>query len=218
MKIKWYGHAAFKLTTDEGVRVIIDPYQPGAFGGALSYGRITEEADIVLASHDHDDHNYTKDIRGDYKVFNREGVYREKNLIIEAFSCYHDPSFGKERGNNLIFVVDTEGLRVAHLGDLGHLLTSDTMRRLGRIDVVLLPVGGFYTIDGGEAWRVLEDIKPRIAIPMHYKTPKCDFPISGVEAFSGEKKGVRRIDSTEIEISKDSLPREREIIIMEYAL
>lgn len=218
MKIKWYGHAAFKITTGEGVRIIIDPYQSGAFGGALSYGKITDEADIVLTSHNHDDHNYTKDLSGSYRQFEKEGVYKEKGLTIEAFHCYHDPSKGKERGENLIFVIDAEGLRLAHMGDLGHTLAQDEVTRVGKIDILLLPVGGFYTIDADEAGRVMNDMGPRITIPMHFKTPKCDFPIAGVDAFTAGKKMIKKIDAHEIEINKETLPKEPEIIVMQYAL
>ena len=218
MKIKWYGHAAFKITTDGGVRVIIDPYQSGAFGGALSYGKITEETDIVLTSHDHDDHNYTKDIKGTFKHFNKEGVYKEKGLTIEAFPCYHDPSEGKERGNNLVFMIEADGLRLAHMGDLGHTLAQETVKKMGRVDIVLLPVGGFYTIDSDEAGMVMNDIKPKFTIPMHYKTPKCEFPIAGIEAFTAGKKGIKMVNAYEIEVNKDSLPKEPEIIVMHYAL
>ena len=218
MKIKWYGHAAFKITTDGGVRVIIDPYQSGAFGGALSYGKITEETDIVLTSHDHDDHNYTKDIKGTFKHFNKEGVYKEKGLTIEAFPCYHDPSEGKERGNNLVFMIEADGLRLAHMGDLGHTLAQETVKKMGRVDIVLLPVGGFYTIDSDEAGMVMNDIKPKFTIPMHYKTPKCEFPIAGIEAFTAGKKGIKMVNAYEIEVNKDNLPKEPEIIVMHYAL
>jgi L-ascorbate metabolism protein UlaG (beta-lactamase superfamily) len=218
MKIKWYGHAAFKITTDGGVRVIIDPYQPGAFGGALSYGKITEETDIVLTSHDHDDHNYTKDIKGAFEHFNKEGVYKEKGLTIEAFPCFHDPSEGKERGNNLVFIIEVDGMRLAHMGDLGHTLTQETVKKMGRVDIVLLPVGGFYTIDSDEAGMVMNDIKPKVTIPMHYKTPKCEFPIAGIEAFTAGKKGIKMVNAYEIDVNKDSLPKEPEIIVMHYAL
>jgi L-ascorbate metabolism protein UlaG (beta-lactamase superfamily) len=218
MIIKWYGHAAFKITTDTGVRVIIDPYQSGAFGGALSYGKITEEADIVLTSHDHDDHNYTNDIKGIYKHFNREGTYQENGLTIDAFPCYHDPSKGQDRGNNLIFLIDADGLRLAHMGDLGHTLAQDTANKIGRVDIVLLPVGGFYTIDADEAGKVMQAINPRVTIPMHYKTPKCDFPIASVDIFVAGRKGVKMANTYEIEIKKDSLPKEPEVIVMQYAL
>jgi L-ascorbate metabolism protein UlaG (beta-lactamase superfamily) len=218
MKIKWYGHAAFKITTDGNVAVIIDPYQSGAFGGALSYGKIDESADIVLTSHDHDDHNYTKDIKGTYKHFNKAGVYHEKGLTIEALPCYHDPSQGKERGNNMIFVIEADGLRLAHMGDLGHTLTQDIVKKMGNIDIVLLPVGGFYTIDADEATKVMRDMNPKITIPMHFKTEKCDFPISGVDVFTSGKKGIKIVNAYEIEVVKEGLPKESEIVVMQYAL
>lgn len=218
MKIKWYGHAAFKITTVNGVYIIIDPYQSGAFGGALSYGKITESADIVLTSHDHDDHNYREDIKGVYKHIHKEGVYNEKGIHIKAISCYHDPSKGKERGNNLIFVIDADGLRLAHMGDLGHTLTHEIIKEIGGIDILLLPVGGFYTIDAVEAEKVMQDINPKITIPMHFKTPKCDFPIDGVEIFTSNKRGVKTVDSAEIEITKEKLPKESEILVMQFAL
>lgn len=218
MKIKWYGHAAFKITTDGNVTVIIDPYQPGAFGGALSYGKIDESADIVLTSHDHDDHNYIKDIKGTYKHFNKAGVYHEKGLIIEALPCYHDPSQGKERGNNMIFVIEADGLRLAHMGDLGHTLTQDIVKKMGNIDIVLLPVGGFYTIDSDEATKVMGDMNPKITIPMHFKTEKCDFPIAGVDVFTSGKKGVKTVNTYEIEVAKEGMPKESEVIVMQYAL
>ena len=218
MKIKWYGHSAFKITTDGGVSIIIDPYQSGAFGGALSYGKITEVADIVLTSHDHDDHNYTKDIKGTYKHFNKEGVYLEQGITIEALPCYHDPSKGQERGINLIFLIEADGLRLAHMGDLGHALAQDTIKKMAKVDIVLLPVGGFYTIDANEAGKVMGDLNPKITIPMHFKTPKCEFPIAGIDAFTSGKRGVKIANAYEIEVKKESLPKEPEIVVMQYAL
>ena len=218
MKIKWYGHAAFKIITDKGVKIIIDPYQSGAIGGALSYGKISEEADIVLTSHDHDDHNYTKDIKGTFTQIKKPGPHNVKDVIIKAVPTHHDPSKGKERGDNLVFLIETDGLRLAHMGDLGHKLEKGTLEEIGKVDIVLLPVGGFYTIDASEATRVMNDLKPSIVIPMHYKTKKCNFPIASVDEFIAGKKGVKKTNTSEIEISKSTIPTEPEIIVMEYAL
>lgn len=218
MKIKWYGHAAFNLTTQDGTRIIIDPYQSGAFGGALSYGKIQDEADIVLISHDHDDHNYTKDIKGKYVIINSAGEKTIKNVKIKAIPAYHDPSKGSERGKNLIFVIEADGLKVAHAGDLGHTLSKDTVKEIGTIDILLLPVGGFYTIDPREATKVMEDIRPLVTIPMHFKTDKCNFPIVNVDEFTKNKKNVKKLDSTEVTITKETLPKESEIYVLKYAL
>lgn len=218
MKIRWYGHAAFNIVSDKGVRIIIDPYQSGAFGGALSYGPIKDEADLVLSSHDHDDHNYTKDIKGRFQIINKAGTYTEKDITIKAIPSYHDPSKGKERGNNLIFVLDIDGIKIAHMGDLGHTLPKDMIDQIGPVDVLLIPVGGFYTIDSKEATRVVNDIKPVITIPMHFKTEKCSFPITPVEEFTRDKKNVKFAGSSEIVFTKDTLPKEQEIIVLKYAL
>jgi L-ascorbate metabolism protein UlaG (beta-lactamase superfamily) len=218
MKIKWYGHAAFSLTTEKGIRIIIDPYQSGAFGGALSYGKITDEADIVLTSHDHDDHNYVADIRGPFRLFHGEGIHEEKGITIEAIPTYHDASSGKERGKNLVFVVETEGLRVAHLGDLGHGLDRKTLEKIGKVDVLLVPVGGFYTIDSAEASKIMDSVGPSLTIPMHFKTEKCDFPIAPVEEFIKGRRNVRMAAGPELKVAAESLPKVPEIVVLRYAL
>jgi L-ascorbate metabolism protein UlaG (beta-lactamase superfamily) len=218
MKIKFYGHSAFMITTDTGVRIITDPYQSGAFGGALSYGKITDEADIVLASHDHDDHNYTKDIKGKFVHIKTAGAHDIKGLIIRAIPSHHDTSKGKERGNNLIFVVEADGLTIVHAGDLGHTLGKEAIEKIGKTDILLIPVGGFYTIDAREATKVMTDLKPAITIPMHFKTDKCNFPISDVQEFIGNKKNVKRPKASEVEIKKELLPKEPEVLILEPAL
>ncbi|HPP07175.1 MAG TPA: MBL fold metallo-hydrolase [Syntrophorhabdaceae bacterium] len=218
MKIKWYGHAAFNITTEDGVRIIIDPYLSNAFGGALSYGKIQDEADIVLTSHDHDDHNYTKDINGKFVLINSEGTRSVKGVTIKAIPTYHDPSKGKERGKNLIFVIEAEGLRIAHAGDLGHTLEKETIKEIVPVDILLLPVGGFYTIDPKEATKVMEDLKPAVAIPMHFRTEKCNFPIASVEEFTKSKKNVKMAGTSEVVFTKATLPKTQEIIVLNYSL
>ncbi len=217
MKVKWYGHAAFKLTTARGVRLIIDPYEPG-FGGALTYGAIRDEADLVLTTHDHGDHNYVKEIKGKFTRIGKEGAYDVAGIKITAIPCFHDPSKGKERGNNLIFVIEADNLRVAHVGDLGHALDAATLQKIGPVDLLLLPVGGFYTIDAKAATDVMQAIKPSITVPMHYKTEKCGFPITTVDDFLKGKQGVKRSDASELEVTKESLPGQAEIVVLKHAL
>ena len=139
MNVKWYGHSAFKLTTAKGVRIILDPYEPG-FGGGLTYGPITDEADLVLTSHDHGDHSYVRDIKGKFTRIEKEGSYDEAGVKIRAIPCFHDPSKGKERGKNLIFVIEADGLKVAHVGDLGHVLDPGLFRRLARLIYFFCPL------------------------------------------------------------------------------
>jgi L-ascorbate metabolism protein UlaG (beta-lactamase superfamily) len=218
MKIKWYGHAAFRIKTDGGVRIIIDPYESGAFGGALSYGSIRDEADLVLTSHEHADHNYTKDIRGQFIRIDKEGEYDVKGVKVRAMASFHDPSKGAERGNNLIFLIEVAGLIVAHAGDLGHALDKETLAAIGKVDVLLIPVGGFYTIDAKVATNTIKSLNPSITIPMHYKTEKCDFPIAPLADFTKGKTGLRPARSSEVEISKAGLPKTPEILVLDYAM
>jgi L-ascorbate metabolism protein UlaG (beta-lactamase superfamily) len=218
MKIRWYGHAAFQITTAKGVRIIIDPYQSGAFGGALTYGKITDKADIVLTSHDHDDHNYTKDIPGPFTRVEKAGTYEIKDVRITAIPTYHDPSRGRERGNNLLFLVEADSLRVVHMGDLGHALDLAIVKSLGAVDILLVPVGGFYTIDPVEATEVVKSVGPKVTIPMHYKTEKCAFPIAPVEEFIKGKEPVTKVGAAEAEFSRETLSGYLGIYVFEHAL
>ncbi len=218
MKIKWYGHAAFGITTGKGTRIIIDPYQSGFSGGLLSYGSITDPADIVLTTHDHGDHKYTNDIQGNFRHIGAEGRFELGDVKIRSIASFHDSARGTERGGNLIFVISADELTLVHLGDLGHTLDRDTLGNIGPADILLLPVGGLYTIDAAKATKVMHDIGPKITVPMHYRTEKCGFPISTVDEFTRGKKNVKVPGKSELEITRESLPENPEIIVLKYAL
>jgi len=218
MKIKYYGHAAFMIMTESGVRIILDPYKAGAFGGALAYGKISDEADLVLTSHDHDDHNCTKDIKGKFKHIKDAGVFTERGVNIRGIPCYHDESAGKERGKNTIFIIEADGLILTHLGDLGHPLSKEVLESIGKVDVLFIPVGGYYTIDAETATKVMDAIKPQLTIPMHFKTEKCQFPIAPVERFIEGKGNVKMAKNTEMIVSKETLLGHPEIIVLDHAL
>jgi L-ascorbate metabolism protein UlaG (beta-lactamase superfamily) len=218
MKIKWYGHAAFLITSDQGTKIIIDPYEPGAFGGQLSYGKIKDQVDLVLTSHDHADHNYTKDLPGAPQIVKGSGSKTAKGISIKGISTFHDPSKGSERGANTIFTFMIDNIQLCHLGDLGHLLSDKELAEIGPVDILLIPVGGFFTIDPNEATRVAEQIKPKILIPMHFKTAKCGFPIAPVEDFLKGKSNAKRPKTNEVTIDKTTLPQKMEIVVLEHAL
>jgi L-ascorbate metabolism protein UlaG (beta-lactamase superfamily) len=218
MKIKWYGHAAFLITSDEGTKIIIDPYEPGAFGGQLSYGSIQDQADIVLTSHDHADHNYTKDLPGTPQVVKESGSKTVKGISMKGISSYHDPSKGSERGSNTIFTIKINHIHLCHLGDLGHLLSDKELAEIGPVDILFIPVGGLFTIDPKEATGVAEQIKPNVLIPMHFKTGKCGFPIAPVEDFLKGKTNIRRPRASEVTFDKKTLPQRTEILVLEHAL
>jgi L-ascorbate metabolism protein UlaG (beta-lactamase superfamily) len=218
MKFKWYGHAAFLITSDEGIKIMIDPYEPGAFGGQLSYGKIKDQADIVLTSHDHADHNYTQDLPGTPQVIKGSGSKTIKGILMKGVSTYHDPSKGSERGANTIFTIKINNIQLCHLGDLGHLLSDKELAEIGPVEILLIPVGGFFTIDPEEATRVAEQTRPRILIPMHFKTEKCGFPIAPVENFLKGKTNIKRPRASEITVDKATLPQQMEIVVLEHAL
>jgi L-ascorbate metabolism protein UlaG (beta-lactamase superfamily) len=218
MKIKWYGHSAFLITSDQGAKIMIDPYESGAFGGQLSYGKIKDQVDIVLTSHDHADHNYTKDLPGTPQIVKGSGPKTAKGISMKGISTYHDPSQGSERGANTIFTLKIDNIQLCHLGDLGHLLSDKELAEIGPVDILLIPVGGFFTIDPKEATRVAEQIKPKIVIPMHFKTAKCGFPIAPVEDFLKGKTNTKRPKASEATFDKATLPQQMEIVVLEHAL
>lgn len=217
MEITWFGHAAFLIEAADGSRLIVDPYESGAFGGAIAYGKINEGADVVITSHAHADHNGTKDLKGPFTVIDRAGEFKIKAFKIKTISTYHDPKGGKERGNNLISLIEADGIKITHLGDLGHVLSTETASALGKVDVLLIPVGGFFTIDAAEATRVMEQIAPSVVIPMHYLTGKCALPISGVDEFLRGKKNVVTPGKSTLHIETGTLPTERQIVVLQPA-
>lgn len=213
MKVKWLGHATFLITSDTGVRIITDPYTPG---GNLSYGQIKESADIVTVSHEHGDHNNVSAVSGK-PVIIKGAVSREvMGIKVQGIPIYHDNSKGKERGAVTAYTFTVDKVRVCHLGDLGHTLTEEQVKQIGPVDLLLIPVGGFYTIDAATATRVMEQLKPKIAIPMHYKNSKCALPITGVDEFLKGKALVKKEAGSEIEIK--TLPATTEIRVLQPAL
>lgn len=218
MKIKWYGHAAFLITSDQGLKIILDPYESGAYGGALAYGKITDQADVVLTSHDHADHNDTKSLPGAFQVVKGPGSKEVKGITFKGIPVYHDPSKGSERGANVLFVFTVDGVRVCHLGDLGHVLGEKEIGEIGPVDVLMIPVGGHFTIDPKQATTVAAQIKPKVLIPMHYKTEKCGFPIAPLDDFLKGKTNVKRLGQSEVTIDRTHLPSQMEIIVLNHAL
>lgn len=218
MKIKWYGHAAFLITSDQGVKIIIDPYESGAFGGQLSYGKIKDQADIVLTSHDHADHNDPKSLPGSPQIIKGSGSETAKGISFKGISTYHDSSKGSERGINTIFTFSVDEIQICHLGDLGHILSEKELADIGPVDILLIPVGGYFTIDPKEATRVAEQIRPKVLIPMHFKTEKCGFSIAPVEDFLKGKSKTRHLKASEVAFDKATLPPQMEIVVLEHAL
>ncbi|GAI26210.1 unnamed protein product, partial [marine sediment metagenome] len=191
MNIKYLGHSAFAITSDAGLKIITDPYGTGP---DLTYGEITESADIVTVSHDHFDHCNVAAVRGNPEVVRRTGRSTAKGVEFRGIASYHDEAKGRLRGDNIIFCFELDGIRLCHLGDLGHLLDDKQISEIGSVDILFIPVGGYYTIDAKAATEVCNQLKPRVIIPMHYKTEKGIPNIIGVDEFLGGKANVNRLD------------------------
>ena len=154
MKIKWLGHSSFLITASDGTRIITDPF--GDYPG-LSYSPIQEMAEVVIISHDHGDHKGAK-IKGDPKVITGAGRKEAAGIEFEGLATYHDTSKGSERGANTVFCFTVDGMKVCHMGDLGHDLSESEVAGIGRVDILMIPVGGFYTIDAGMAGIICDKI------------------------------------------------------------
>ena len=213
MKIKYLAHAAFLITSGSGVRIVTDPYNAGV---EIKHGEIKETADIVTVSHEHGDHNNTAAVKGNPKVL-RAGA-EVKGIKIRAVPAVHDDKGGSQRGKNTIFCFEIDGINICHAGDLGHVLADEQVKAIGRVDVLMIPIGGFFTIDAKTATKVGEQLKPKVIIPMHYKTDKLDFPIAGADEFTKGKSNVTRSNESEIEISSGKLPAATQIVVLKPSL
>ena len=212
MIITWQGHSCFKIQDKigpEGVTVVTDPYGKNTGLKVPNF-----EADIVTISHDHDDHNNASALRGNPFVIDCAGEYDFKGVLIEGIDSYHDNQKGTERGGNIIYRLEVDDVSIAHLGDLGGPLDSTQLEKLVGTDILLIPVGGKYTLDAKMAVEVISQIEPRIVIPMHYKTPDLKMDIDPVDKFVKEL-GLKPTYEEKLKISKKDLPQEdMELVIL----
>lgn len=193
MEISYLGHSSFRIRTSLGF-VVTDPFDSKMVG--LKYSGV--EADIVTISHDHADHNQYQRVKGVKRVVNGPGEYEIAGISIIGIESFHDDKKGELRGKNTIYVIEAEGLRLCHLGDLGHTLSQELVEEIGGIDILMVPVGGGgFTIGAKEASQVVMDIEPKIVIPMHYGLPGLN-----KEVFS-------KLESVEDFLKELSLPTER---------
>jgi len=210
MKISLMGHACFLIETEKGIKIITDPYEPGSYSGAVGYSPVNIEANIVTVSHQHYDHNYTKNFTK-AAIVDKEGKIKINGIDIEGIGSFHDKEKGALRGRNIIFVIETEGLKIVHFGDLGTL--NIAYDELNNTDIALAPIGGTFTLDAKEAETLLKKINPKIFIPMHFKTPKLKFDISGVDEFLKNKEYEKR---DKLHVTKDSINSFKKIVVLNY--
>ncbi|MCX8195753.1 MAG: MBL fold metallo-hydrolase [Acidilobaceae archaeon] len=209
MLIKWCGHSYFILETN--VKIAIDPHDGESIGAGL--GTCREGADLILITHDHYDHNAVEMAakRESRVIKERAGEFLVKGVKVKGVKLFHDKERGARRGISVAYVIEAEGLRVAHLGDLGHRLERDHIESIGSVDVLMVPVGGTYTIGPREALEVISQLSPKIAIPMHYWVPGSFLPLSPLSEFL---RFVERAVKAEgaLEVRRELLPKETTIV------
>ncbi len=212
MYITWLGQSCFKLqdkTGSDGIILVTDPYNDA---GGLKMPHF--EADIVTVSHNHADHNNTGALRGNPFLINMAGEYEIKNVFVEGVESWHDEKNGDEKGGNIIYRIEMEDISITHLGDLGHVLDAKQLEKLEGTDILLIPVGGKYTINAAKAVEVISQIEPRIVIPMHYKIPGLKIDIDGLEKFVKEL-GIKPRNEEKLKITKKDLPQEdMELVVL----
>lgn len=214
MNIRWLGHSCFLVTSEDGTTVLHDPYKD-----MLGYKLPKDlKVDYVVSSHAHSDHNYTEGLKPGFELINKYGITNTEKFSFIGMLSYHDKVQGEERGDNAIFSYQIDGLKVAHLGDLGHVLDEKQIAVLAEVDILFLPVGGGYTIDGEQGAVVANQIRPKIVIPMHYRTRALGpfgLKFEKVTSFTGAyNKTVNKVKT--ITISKQSIDKLADVIIMDY--
>ena len=216
-KIVWAGQSCFQITVSNGkdheATIVIDPFDEKIGLKVPSFS-----ADIVLTSHGHSDHNDISNVKGEPFIIENPGEYEVKGVFVQGIDAFHDDSQGKERGKNTIYTIEAEDIRFCHLGDFGQKqLTDEQLELIGKVDILMIPVGGTYTINSSEASKIIGQIEPKIVIPMHYALPKLKVELDDVEKFlkAMGKKDIAPIDK--LTIKPSALPKEgaMEVVVMQ---
>lgn len=215
MDIYWYGQACFKLK-GKNASVIIDPYDPDFTGLNLPKDL---QADIVLTTHSHKDHNFVSAVTGsgssEPMKFSEPGEYEVSGVLVKGISSFHDNSEGSQRGVNTIFHLLFDNLAIVHLGDLGQTrLTEGQIADIGQTDILLIPVGSIYTIDAKQASDIVSQLEPKIIIPMHFQMDGLKFELEEVDSFLKEMGAEGVVPQPKLSINKERLPEEPQVILL----
>lgn len=214
MEITYIGHSCFKIVGKDAT-LVIDPYNPKDTGYTLP----KLSADMLLITHQHEDHNYAKGVSDTRFVIETPGEYEISGVYVCGLSTSHDNKVGEELGENTIYYIEIDGFKLLHLGDLGHELSKEVLEKILNIDVLMIPVGGTYTINANTATKVISSIEPKITIPMHYQTNDLtgfSKKLDGIEVFMeamGEENGINKVDSLKISRISD-LPDESAVFVL----
>jgi len=214
MKITWIGHSCF-LIEGQDVTIITDPYDEH-----IPYKAPSFAADVVTVSHEHSDHNAVHRVPGSPEIIRGAGEHTAHGIKFTGISTFHDEQQGKKRGENTIFTFPIDAITLAHFGDLGHMLNVEQLAQLADAEVVMIPVGGYFTIDAAQAASIVAQLPHvKVILPMHYKTDVlgADFPIDTVDKFASRMQNIVEIGSAEVSINHNDLPEHPEVWILNYA-
>ena len=209
MKIEWFGHSCFLITSDKGIKIMTDP-----FDTTVVYKIPQIETNIVSTSQEHFEHSNVDIFEGTPVLIKGAGKISIKSIEITGVETFCDEEGGKKRGLNTVFKFRVDGLNVCHLGNLGHVLNSAQVKELGKVDILLTPVGSKFTIDG--IMKVMDILNPQVTIPMYYKTEDLASPLSGVEEFLSIVGIYKKIDGREIEVNKDCIGNFPEVVVLDF--
>ncbi len=217
MQIQYYGQSCFKITSKPGGRAtddIVFFFDP--FGKDLGIRPPQGQADIVFVSHNHFDHNNTEALKGQPVIINVPGEYAVKGINVVGIDSFHDMEEGAKRGRSTIFILEAEDLKICHLGDLGSDLTGKQLEEIDGVDVLFIPVGGTFTIDGKKAAELIKKIEPAIVIPMHYKIEGLKPEIEDLQKFCAEMGNCPKEKTAKLNIKKKDLEgKSMEVVIMD---
>jgi len=209
MLIKCHGHSCFEFADENELTLVTDPHD----GKSIGIKQPDVIANIVTMSHDHFDHNAERVIQGnDKKLVTGSGSKTVKGIPIKGVASFHDEEEGAKRGENIMYKFEMENLKICHLGDLGELLDEKQVSQIGEIDILFIPVGGTFTLDAENAWKVIGEINPRVVVPMHFRVGGLSLSIAPVDGFLelANKDFIVKVGN-EIELTKDDLPEEQEV-------
>lgn len=215
MDITSLGHASFRLR-GKAATLVTDPFDSEMVG--LKFPKHVE-SDIVTVSHDHSDHNHTAQVEGSPYVIAGPGEYEVKGVGVVGLSTYHDDEKGAARGRNVVYRIEMDGVAIVHLGDLGHTLSTDQVDELDGVHILMVPVGGVYTLDPTRAIEVINEIEPNIVIPMHYGRDQLNQKtfqgLSLLQDFLKEFGKADAVPQPKLSITKDKIPAEMQVVILE---
>ena len=204
------GHSCFRIRGGHAT-IITDPYPPG-----LGYSLGKPTARIVTVSHQHPGHSYVQGVGGEPRLVTAPGEYEISSVLIIGIATFHDNEKGKARGKNTAYLMEVDEVSVCHLGDLGHVLTTEQVEELGNVDILLLPVGGGSTINAPMAAEVVRQLEPKVVVPMHYKTEALSWELEPVDRFLKEM-GVKEVNSQpKLSFTKLSLPATTQVFLLNY--